>query len=120
MTSYFDQLCASHEQKNVAIFVPNFDFLISILNLWILASSRWLNNTTLETSANKYSITLLFVAHSKLLIKSLLEMLHSYTNYRRFSGDEAFLTDPNAFNDVMNEQSIPGDRKIVERGVHRL
>jgi hypothetical protein len=41
-------------------------------------------------------------------------------NYRHFSGDEAFLTDPNAFNDVVNEQSIHGKSKIVERGAHRL
>jgi hypothetical protein len=45
---------------------------------------------------------------------------YSYTNYRLFSGDEAFITDPNAFNDIMNEQSVPRKRQVVEGRTHRL
>jgi len=32
--------------------------------------------------------------------------------YRRFSGDESFLKDPNAFNDTINEQAAEGEGTI--------
>lgn len=39
---------------------------------------------------------------------------------RRFSGDEAFLTDPNAFNDAANEPLISKDSRILEGRGYRL
>lgn len=33
---------------------------------------------------------------------------------RRFSGDESFLRDPNAFNDTINEKAIEGEGTFVK------
>lgn len=35
-------------------------------------------------------------------------------HHRRFSGDESFLRDPNAFNDAANEKAIEGEGIFIK------
>jgi len=43
---------------------------------------------------------------------AILDAITMLTTIRRFSGDESFLKDPNAFNDTINEAAAEGEGTV--------
>ena len=50
--------------------------------------------------------------HSAMDTCAILDAITMLTTIRRFSGDESFLKDPNAFNDTINEAAAEGEGTV--------